>query len=187
MISCSRCRKPLPNDVFNTEYYRFCPHCRIEMRGEIYPAMFRPKSEDSPKEAPVIDEEAGCFYHPKKKAVAHCSTCGRFVCALCDIDMGEEHICPACLESGKRQHKIKKIENRRTLYDNIALSLAIIPVIFVWLTIITAPIVIFLVIKHWNAPTSIIPRTKIRFIVAFLLAALQIVGWLTALFLALFG
>jgi hypothetical protein len=33
-------------------------------------------------------------------------------------------------------------------------------------------------VKHWNSPTGIIPRTKIRFILAFLIAGLQIAAWI---------
>jgi hypothetical protein len=35
-----------------------------------------------------------------------------------------------------------------------------------------------MVIRYWKAPGSIIPRSKIRFVLAFLIAGLQIVGWL---------
>ena len=76
------------------------------------------------------------------------------------------------------KHKIKNLENHRTLYDSIALSLAILPIFIFWFTIVTAPLVIFLVIKYWRAPTSLVGRTKIRFVVAFLIAGLQIAGWI---------
>jgi hypothetical protein len=35
-----------------------------------------------------------------------------------------------------------------------------------------------MVFRYWNAPGSIIPRSKIRFVLAFGLALLQIVGWI---------
>ena len=114
----------------------------------------------------------------QKKAVIPCSACGRFLCALCDVEFNGRHLCPACLETGKRKRKIKNLENHRTLYDTTTLFLAILPMVFCfWVTLLTAPMVLFLVIRYWKAPTSIVPRTKIRFVSAFVIASLQIVGW----------
>lgn len=55
--------------------------------------------------------------------------------------------------------------------------LAIVPMFFWFCTIITAPLVVYLVIRYWKAPSSITGRTKIRLIAALLLAGLQIAGW----------
>lgn len=69
------------------------------------------------------------------------------------------------------------LETHRVLYDDIALAIAIIPALFIWVTIITAPISIYLSLRHWKSPTSIIPRTKIRFIIAIMLSVVQIAAW----------
>lgn len=69
------------------------------------------------------------------------------------------------------------MENHRTLYDSIVLFLAIVPMLFIWPTILTAPMVFFMAVRYWKAPTSIIPRSKVRFIVALVLAGFQIIGW----------
>ena len=127
------------------------------------------------------EKEAGCFYHPGKKATVACSSCGRFLCALCDVDFNRRHICPVCLETGKTKHKIKNLENHRVCYDTVALLIALISTLFIWPTILSAPIVLFMVIRYWNAPGSIIPRSKIRFVLAFGIAGLQIVGWILVL------
>ena len=34
------------------------------------------------------------------------------------------HLCPGCLEAGQTKGKIQQLENRRVIYDNIALALA---------------------------------------------------------------
>ena len=41
-----------------------------------------------------------------------CDNCGRFLCSLCDVDIGAGHQCPACLESGKRKRKEITVESR---------------------------------------------------------------------------
>ncbi|MGD8493983.1 MAG: hypothetical protein PVH44_10275, partial [Desulfobacterales bacterium] len=69
-------------------------------------------------------------------------------------------------------------ENHRICYDTIALSIALISSLFIWPTIFSAPIVLYMVIRYWKAPGSIIPRSKIRFVLAFFIAGLQIVGWI---------
>lgn len=63
------------------------------------------------------------------------------------------------------------------LYDNMALYLAVIPMMFIFPTILTAPAVLFITLRYWKAPASLIPRTKIRFITAFFLAGCQLLGW----------
>lgn len=99
------------------------------------------------------------------------------MCALCDCELHRDHYCPACLEVGRKKGKIKSLENQRTLYDSIALSLAVFPVLIFYFTIITAPMALYIAIRYWNAPRSIIHRTKIRYVLAILLASLQIIGW----------
>jgi hypothetical protein len=139
--------------------------------------MVRPPTTGSAAERLLVDKEASCFYHSSKKAVITCSACGRFLCALCDVEFNDLHLCPQCLEKGKTKRKIKNLENSRTCYDTIALYLVIISMLFIWPTLLTAPIAVFISIRYWKAPSSIIPRTKIRFVMAMLIAGMQMVGW----------
>ena len=183
MINCPKCNASLQGDVLDTWRLTVCPACGVVMQAAVFPAMFREPQPLTSGDTLVLEGEASCFYHPKKKAVVPCAACGRFICALCDVELNRQHLCPSCLEKGKRKRKFKNLENHRTLYDSIALSLAIVPMLFIFPTIITAPMVIFIVIRYWKAPTSILPRTKIRFILAFMIAGLQITGWTFSIFL----
>ena len=106
-----------------------------------------------------------------------CEACGRFLCALCDCELHGEHFCPACLEVGRQKGRIKRLENQRTLYDGIALSLAVFPLLIYYFVIVTAPIVLYLAIRHWNSPLSIVHRTKLRLVLAIILAGAEIVAW----------
>jgi hypothetical protein len=149
--------------------------------------MFRPLEAGKPGETILTDEQASCFYHSHKKAVVSCASCGRFLCALCDLDFNHQHLFPVCLESANKQKKIRNLENRRVLYDDLALSLAIVPMITIYFTLITAPIALFVAIRYWNAPSSIIPRSKFRFVLAILLSLLQLVGWVALIVIIIFG
>jgi hypothetical protein len=63
------------------------------------------------------------------------------------------------------------------LYDNIALSLAVYPLLIFYFTIVTAPTALFIAIRFWNAPRSIVHRTRARLVLAILIAGLEIAGW----------
>lgn len=154
------------------------------MRVDVFPALFTGFVRGESGETLLVESESSCFYHPKKKAVVPCENCGRFLCALCDVDLNGQHLCPACIETGKKKQKITSLDNHRVLYDSIAVHLAVLPVIFMWpFTIVTAPIALFVAIRYWKAPLSIIRRTKIRYVAAIIFASLQVAGW-TALIIS---
>lgn len=177
MIRCTACLAPLRREIFNTPGLTSCPSCSVLIRADVFPALTREQPAGTSGESLVIDDDSGCFFHPDKKAVTSCAVCGRFLCSLCDVEFDGRHLCVSCIETGKKKHKIKNLENHRILYDTIVLALAIIPMLFVWPSILTAPAALFMAIYYWNAPTSIIPRTKIRLVAAIILAGLQIVAW----------
>jgi hypothetical protein len=179
-IQCSNCRILLPLDTFNKDALVTCPVCHTEMYAFAFPALLKPVMQSKPAELILLEDDAGCFYHSQKKAVVACEYCGRFLCGLCDIDFNSQHLCTSCIEAGKKKKSLKNLENRRVLYDDMALAFAILPLISFFFTVITAPIAIFLAIKHWNSPSSIIPRrSKTRMVFAIGIALMQVGGWIT--------
>ncbi len=176
-VNCQTCSSPLPAGFYNTDRFFTCPNCERVVRVDAFPALFRQQGPATPGENVVLDTEASCFYHPRKKAAVHCFSCGRFLCALCDMDINGKHFCPQCLESGSKTLPVKNLENRTVRYDMIAMALAIYPLLIFWLTIITAPIALYTAVRHWKSPLGVLPRTKIRFVVAILIAGLEMTGW----------
>ena len=176
-IQCPACQAWLLEGVFNQPHLSPCPACGVPLQVEVFPALFRSGNVGQSGETIMIEGESSCFYHPQKKAVLPCQGCGRFLCALCDCELNGQHFCPACLETGRTKGKIKSLENRRTLYDSMALSLAIVPLLIFYFTLVTAPMALFVAVRYWNAPRSIVRRSRIRYIAAIVLASLQIVGW----------
>ena len=185
-LTCKNCLKALPWEICNTADLTKCPHCNVLILAVVFPAMFRPAGAGKIGETILTDQEAGCFYHPTKKAVVACSNCGRFLCSLCDIDFGGQHICSLCIAAGQKNRNFKNLDNRRVLYDDLALALAIIPLITVYFTLITAPIALYVAIRGWKAPLSIIPRTKFRFILAIVIALFEIAGWVVLIGIVFF-
>jgi hypothetical protein len=177
LIHCPKCQATLLNHAFNRDEFAPCAACAAPLQIEIFPAMFRRHATGSAGEAIMMEGEASCFYHPQKKAVLPCEACGRFLCALCDCEHKGQHLCPSCLETGRTKGRIKSLENARTRYDNMAMALALLPILIFYFTIITAPMVIYLAIRHWKSPFGFTQRSRIKLIIAAVIATLQIAGW----------
>ncbi len=175
---CGQCQSSLPESFYNQAGFLPCPHCETPVRALVFPAASRPMPQGVLGEDILTPDEAGCFYHPTKRAAISCEACGRFLCHLCDCAIGGQHLCPACLETGRTEGKLKALETSQLRWDNIALALAIVPLLFFYATLITAPAAIYLAIRHFNAPGRIPPLSKLRFVIAVVLSLLQITGWL---------
>lgn len=177
MIACPQCRTILPADIANTGELHECPSCTSRIRADLFNAFHRPIGQGKNGELVQAQGQAECFYHPGKKAVTPCSSCGRLLCALCEISIDGRCLCTNCLQSGRDKQQIKSLERSCTLYDSIALHLSFWPLVFFPFTLITAPAVIYVVLRYWSAAQSILPRTKFRHILALLLAGGQMAGW----------
>ncbi len=176
-ISCDHCKKPLPFANLSKMDLKACPSCGKESFFIFFPALIRPPGEI--KTGTTLEDEtaASCYYHPQKKAEIVCDFCGRFLCALCDVLFNNQHLCSACIEDGGKKGRLKSLENKRLLWDETALAVALIPIIFFPLTFVTAPIALYIGIRYWKEPSSIIPRSKLRMLLAIVLALFQMSGW----------
>lgn len=175
-VACPECERNLPPDFAEAGEFLPCPGCLESVRIFAFPALHRTATGETALPA-LESSDASCFYHPAKQAIVACDSCGRFLCALCDIEISGNHRCPGCLETGKRKGKLETVENRRVLYDGLALTLAIAPILIWPITLLTAPAALFVVVRYWRHPLSILPRTRIRFVFAFLIALAQVCGW----------
>jgi hypothetical protein len=176
-VSCARCRTPLSLAEANTGRWLPCPGCRRDTRLEIFPALFNPAPSGSAPAAIVLEGEASCFFHPPNRAVVSCHNCGRFLCALCDLDLEGRHLCPSCLETGRQREAFGELVNRRVLYDSAALSLAVVPLLIWPFTLATAPAAIVVALYGWNKPSSLVPRTRLRALLAIGLGLVELGGW----------
>jgi len=159
-----------------------CISCGAMLEVMMFPSLMNAPDAGTAGKTVIEDSESGCFYHPSRKAEIVCADCGRFLCSLCDMELNGHHLCPACLSAGKKKRTFNHLEDHRFLYDSAALSMALCPMILIWLPIITAPIALYMVIRYWNAPTSIVRRSpRLRMIIAGLVSVFQILG--TALFI----
>src|SRR5437660_8891376 len=145
LISCPKCNTELPEFFFNHGEPARCPGCNSLVQVEVFPALFRQIAEGKSPETILVEGEASCFYHPQKRATIPCAICGRFLCALCDVELNDQHLCPGCLDTGRKKGKLVQLETRRTLHDSSALALSIVPVICMWpISGVRAHIAVFL-------------------------------------------
>jgi hypothetical protein len=186
-ISCAKCAKPLPAEAFAAGNAIKCPSCNLPLQAEVFPSLLHPQNQEGNSLETAATGEASCFYHPQKRAAVTCESCGRFLCSLCDLQIHGSHLCPNCLQQGKKKGRIRDLERERVLYSDIALSLSIIPILFWPATLLTAPATIYLAIRYWNAPGSIVSGRKIRFILAVIIALAEIAGWCLLFWFLFFG
>lgn len=154
-----------------------CGGCGVAQRYELFPSYAAPPPPSRPGETLLSDEEAACAFHAKKRADSACQRCGLFVCALCALDVNGERICPRCLETGVKKGKLTDLESHRFLYDRLALLLVTYPLLIFYFTLVTAPISLFVAIRWWNAPRSIVRPGRRTQIAAVVLASLELLGW----------
>lgn len=177
-VSCSKCHTPLPSTEFTPPVSHVCRRCGAQLQVYIFPALLRSQSAGVPGDTAVVDGAAGCFYHPHRQALVPCAQCGRFLCSLCEVELHGQHLCLSCVDASHAAGTLASLAHRRTLYDVIALRLALIPTLVLWPTLLTAPLTIWYTLRHWRSPRSVLSRSKIRFIIALAVAGLQMLGWL---------
>lgn len=166
VVACPNCG----GDVAPVETetgWQSCPSCANRLQAWVWPVV----RQDS-NAAAALSDQATCFFHPDKAFQACCHRCGRFVCALCDLQLGADHVCPACFERGRAQSSAENSKAewryRDVLYDSIAVTVGWAWII-IWFTFVAAvPTVIILHIKYRKKPRSyLIPRSGWRFWAAY--------------------
>ena len=178
-VSCPSCTGDVAPIATQTGW-QSCPYCQKRLQIRLWPAVRRETSA-----ATAVPDQATCFFHPDKAFQACCQRCGRFVCALCDLQLGAEHVCPTCFERGHGDSGMgagkAEWRHRDVLYDSISIAIGWGWIIFWPVIVVALPIAIFLHVKYRKAPRSyLIPRSGWRFWVAYAGFA-----WLPLLILAM--
>lgn len=183
---CEACDAAYVSRVLNAGEVE-CGACGAGAEVRIFHALLKKVEPGAAPQALVLDDESSCFYHPKKKAEIPCEHCGRFLCALCDIEIHGNHLCAPCVEAGAATGQAEDVAAEYVQYDTIALSLALWPMLFFfWPTLFTAPATLFFVVRYWRRKLSVLPRRRWRFVVAGVIALAQIAVW-ASIFMGISG
>jgi hypothetical protein len=183
-LNCPQCGFELREAFFESPEYKPCLICGSELSVLPFPACFATPTRIAESDLHRAEEENSCFHHESKKAVHACTQCGKFLCALCAAEVGSDILCPACLVGREQKRTDVRLERERTLYDSIALTLAIAPALTISLSIFGAPAAVYVALRYWRRPTSIVRRSRWRQYAALLLGIAEILGW-AALFITL--
>lgn len=173
---CPGCRIPLSREVLGAEGRVSCPYCHVPLLVEVYPALARPLADLAQSPQASLEGDSTCFNHAGYRATVPCDSCGRFLCNLCDLAIGGRHLCPDCVQRSM-QENAPGMTTERMLWDRLAMSLAVLPVITIYFTLLTAPAAIWISVRHWKSPGSLVAPGRWRFVLASLFAAMQLSMW----------
>lgn len=174
---CNRCAALLTSWDAVANDDAVCVYCGAHSIVRVFPALFQGSAAPAVVEA-AGEGEAACYDHPAKRAVAHCAQCGRFVCQLCAVDFRGETWCPGCIAAGVSRKKTVELEQDRVLYDSLALTMALAPLIMWPVTIISGPATVFTAIRYWRRPLSLVRRNRWRAVLAIILGLAETGGWI---------
>jgi len=168
LIRCDRCGAPVEFGAWNTGVFTSCP-CGAKLYARAYPKLVTPLAAGHGGADRAGDEQSCCFHHPQKQAAVACEICGRFLCDLCDLAVGEAHVCGQCYWQAMRESNDPRFCPRRATYDQAALALACIPV--------TAPLGVYYALRHWNSPASVLGVRRWLLTTAAIVGAVGTVFW----------
>jgi hypothetical protein len=80
-----------------------------------------------------------CAHHPGNAAIAHCSRCGVFICALCRIEVDRRTLCPGCFERLSDEGGLPSMVTRYRDYGRAQALLALLGVLVIFLGPVTGP------------------------------------------------
>jgi len=155
-----------------------CFHCRTAFELETFPAQWRRVQAGRAGEL-VTGEEAACYVHTDRRAEAACDGCGRFMCALCEVRVGEQRLCVACLDGGRRAGRLVQVERSRTLFARVAVRVALFGLVLGPFAPAAGLSAIVLAIVGLTRPPSVTGRRYLGSAVfALLLGSVLTLGWL---------
>ena len=141
----------------------------------LFPAVIR-SNKAVQAEAVLEGGQSTCFFHAKLPATAVCDVSGRLICDLCKTEWNGKTVSFEALQSLLAEDVAVQQERRCTKWDDIALSLVIFPVLFAPVMILTAPGALGICLVKWRkGATSLLRRSRWRYVVAALLAILEMI------------
>lgn len=174
---CPKCKVPLAGlDSAGEVGEGLCEACATPLEFTLFPARHRGKRVMRAERS--LEGDSTCYFHPTNHAASICDTCGRYVCVVCEVTAEDgRKLCPPCV-SASRKKTVQKADEI-VVYDQMALSATLIPILVWPITLLFAPLAVGLIIRGWRKPRSLIRPGRWRFVVAGILAVLQIGGWVT--------
>jgi hypothetical protein len=151
-----------------------CLKCQDDFEFFPFPALTA-AAEVARPQAVAVEEDSTCFFHAENQAEKVCDDCGRFLCAVCAVPFAGKMVCASCIAKA-RDADVGLIASR-VIPGGRALMLAVVPV-FVWpVTLLTAPVALYLAITGWKKPQSLVAPGRWKLVIAGLIALVQLGAW----------
>ncbi len=186
----------MPEQLFRQNGSASCSLCKKVVHALILPSFYKSPFLAPPSlpSDPPAQGEASCFYNPTRRATKCCDHCGVYISDAWAAQWGSQTVCLKCLEELRSKNGNTQFEAKRILWDNVALIFSVGPWLIaialfmtlilymfsplvIMLTTLTAPTAIFIALRYWNAPRSLVPRGRGRLVWATVFAVLQLIGW----------
>ncbi|VGO14334.1 hypothetical protein PDESU_02893 [Pontiella desulfatans] len=176
-IKCPTCGHPFAAHLYNHgDAAAPCDVCKTKLTIHALPALYRPIG----KSAEALEarlSEAVCFHHADKKAEQVCDDCGRFLCGLCSLPIGEETLCASCLGLRRKSEGMHALKPKQMRFDKLAMMLSVASVVIMlpmWFTVVVPMGValagIYVAIRYWKRKPELAAGFRARMVVAILLA-----------------
>lgn len=176
-LPCPRCKLALETYSWHDATSGSCRRCGTDFEFVPFPALTAAPAKIAPQAA-VLAAESVCFFHAENRAEAVCDECGRFLCSVCAIPTMGRKLCPTCMAAlAKPTAKAETAVRDRILWDSISFSMALVPVILIFLPIVTAPMAIGCAIYGWNKPGSLVRGRRRWVMVLAIIVALAEIAW----------
>lgn len=174
ILQCPGCRNRLRVGREISFFEETCPVCRREVSVTMFPRLFRERAA-AEVAAPAGEGEAGCSFFPGERAEKVCDECGAFLSKRAAVLWAGRDLCLPCLHRLREVEKDAGYIGRAGLQDKRALALV------TWLaplSLFTAPLALYLLLRHRDGPQGFVPRSRLIWWIAFFLAFVWLIVWL---------
>ena len=121
---CPHCTRPLAPEELRSGIVT-CAFCKRPFEATLLEA--RERSHDVVAVAAETPEgvATACANHPGNAAATSCQRCGLFICALCDMNVGDGSFCPSCFDRMRAEGGLRGVARRQMDYAMLARIAAI--------------------------------------------------------------
>jgi len=171
-VFCPICCVPI--DAESTS--ELCRGCGTELEIAVSPV---PRSKGDAIAGAIAGEgDARCRYLPELKAETVCDSCGALLSEKAGAHWGTKVYCLPCVHRLRDSDEIEEgggLLGKLLIYDNLALLLV---TLLAPLSLLTAPVALYLLIRYRKAPRGIVPRSAGRWWLALVVAVISLSLWL---------
>ena len=97
-----------------------CQYCRRAFEATVFEAHEHQHEAVQVAAATPDGAATACANHPGNAAVTSCRRCGLFICALCDMNVGDGSFCPLCFDRAHAEGSLRGAAKRRADYAMLA-------------------------------------------------------------------